>query len=446
MSTCLAQDDVAVTTQLDKTVSSMRQAFGVPSVAVAVINNGHLIYAKAFGESDINKAKPATPETRYAVGSISKQFTAASLLLEQEAGKVSLEDKVGKYLPELTRANDVTIRELLSHTSGYEDYAPQDYLIPSWIQPTTPEAILNNWAKKPLNFEPGTQWQYSNTNYVIAGTILERVAGQKLLPFLQEHFFSPLAMSSAADCDVKSPEDAASYTRYALGPPRPVGREGAGWYFAAGELCMTPSDLAKWDEAFLSRKILSPQSYDEFTREVKLKNGKGTHYALGLDVEEWKGTRRISHSGEVSGFLASNTIFPEKHAGVVVLTNEDGVNLIGPLSQEISSLLVDPAFSANEKVDAQVRDILEDLQKGEVPRERLTENANSYFSQKALRDYQDSLAPLGKLEVLSRLAMQQRGGMTHLSYRAHFQKDTVSLNIYVMPDGKFEQFMVEEQF
>ncbi len=425
----------------------MRQAFAVPSVSVAVIQNGKLTFAKAFGESDLAKQQSATPDTRYAVGSISKQFTAAALLLEQEAGKLSLDDKVAKYLPELTRSNEVTIRELLSHTSGYEDYAPQDYLIPSWTAATTPQAILDTWAKKPLNFEPGTEWQYSNTNYVIAGTILEKVSGEKIVPFLREHFFNRLHMASADDCFAnKSPQDATAYTRYALGPPRPVGREGAGWYFAAGELCMTPTDLAKWDEAFLARKILSAKSYDEFTREVKLKNGKGTHYALGLAVDDWKDTARISHSGEVSGFLASNTIFPDKHAGVVILTNEDGVTLIGALAQEISSLLIDPKFAKDEKLDAEVRDILGDLQNGQVPREELTENARSYFSPEALHDYQMSLEPLGKLEVLSRQSTQSRGGMTHVSYRAHFQKNTVHLNIYVMRDGKFEQFMVEEQF
>ena len=424
----------------------MRQAYGVPSVSVAVIQNGRLVFTKAFGDSQLSPARSATFTTRYAVGSISKQFTAAALLLEEEAGKVSLDEKVAKYLPGLTRANEVTIRELLSHTSGYEDYAPQDYLIPSWTDPTTPEAIMNRWAKKPLNFAPGTEWQYSNTNYVIAGTILEKVSGEKLLPFLTGHFFKPLGMTSAGDCDAKSPEDATAYTRYALGPPRQVGREGSGWFFAAGELCMTAGDLAKWDESFLAHKILSAKSYGEFTQEVKLRNGKGTHYALGLDVQDWKGTRRISHSGEVSGFLASNTIFPAKQAGVVVLTNEDGVNLIGPLSAEIGSLLVDPHAAADEKLDAEVRSILENLQKGQVPRKEMTDNANAYFSTEALNDYKDSLAPLGSLEVLSRQSKTGRGGMTHLAYRAHFQKNTVALNIYVMPDGKFEQFLVEEQF
>ncbi len=432
--------------ELDKTIVATRAAFGVPSVSVAVIDHGQTSYAKAFGDADLAKHEAATVTTRYAVGSISKQFTAAGLLLEQEKGKVSLDDKVAKYFPEFTRANEVTIRELLSHTSGYEDYAPQDYLIPEWTRPTTPDAILNTWAKKPLNFDPGTKWQYSNTNYVLAGKILEKVSGTPLLTFLRENFFQPLDMTSAGDCEVRSPADATAYTRYALGPPRPVGREANGWYFAAGELCMTPSDLAKWDISFLNKRILSPKSYEEFTREVKLKDGKPTHYALGLQVGEMHGTPSVSHSGEVSGFLAMNTLFPSKDIGIVVLTNEDGVNLIGPLTQQIAGMLLDPENVSAEERDQQVRSILEGLQQGRIDRSLFTDNANSYFGEVALSDYRNSLAPLGKLQILSRTASQGRGGMTYLGYRAHFEKNTVLLSIYIRPDGKFEQFLVEEQF
>lgn len=379
------------------------------------------------------------------MGSISKQFTAAALLLAQEQGKVSLDDKVSKYYPDLTRANEITIRQLLSHTSGYEDYAPQDYMIPEWSKPMDAGTILNRWAKKPLNFDPGTRWQYSNTNYVVAGKIFEKVTGQSLVPFLRERIFQPLGMASVGDCEEHTAADAAAYTRYALGPPRPVPREGNGWYFAAGELCMTASDLARWDIAFLQKRILSSKSYDEFTREAKLKDGKPTHYALGLGVGDLRGTPMISHSGEVSGFLAVNRVFPTKNMGVIVLSNEDGVNLIGPLSQNIAILMIQPHPASSAKEDQRVRAALEGLQQGRIDRAEFTSNANSYFSDLALNDYRTSLAPLGKLQAVTRQNEQQRGGMTHLSYRAQFEKKAVQLNIYRTPDGKFEQFLVEEQ-
>src|SRR5204863_551047 len=137
-----------------------------------------------------------------------------------------LDDK--EYFPDLTRASGVSIRQLLSHTSGYEDYAPQDYIIPEWTRPTTPHAILDSWAKKPLNFDPGTRWQYSNTNYVLAGEIFEKVSGRPLVEFLREKIFEPLGMRSAGDCSAASPTDATAYTRYALGPARPAAREASG--------------------------------------------------------------------------------------------------------------------------------------------------------------------------------------------------------------------------
>jgi D-alanyl-D-alanine carboxypeptidase len=444
-STVWAQTSEPQTSELDQTVAAALTTTGAPSASVAVVRAGQIAYAKAFGKADIEQDRPADPGTRYAVGSISKQFTVAALLLAQEEGKVSLDDKVSKYYPHLTRANEITIRELLSHTSGYEDYAPQDYMIPEWTKPIDSGTILDRWAKKPLNFDPGTRWQYSNTNYVVAGKIFEKTTGQSLVPFLRERIFQPLGMTSASDCEDHSRDDATAYTRYALGPPRPVPREANGWYFAAGELCMTPSDLARWDVAFLQKRILSAKSYDEFTRETKLKDGKPTHYALGLGVGDLHGTPMISHSGEVSGFLAINRVFPAKDVAVIVLSNQDGVNLIGPLSQDIALRMIEPHPASSAKEDQEVRTILEGLQQGHIDRPEFTSNANSYFNDLALNDYRNSLAPLGKLQVLIRQSEQLRGGMTHLSYRAQFEKKTVVLNIYRTPDGKFEQFLVEEQ-
>jgi CubicO group peptidase (beta-lactamase class C family) len=426
---------------LDELVSSALSASGAPSVSVAVFQNGEIVYAKAFGKANIAEDRPADVSTRYAIGSVSKQFTAAALLLLAERGKISLDDKVAKYFPDLTRAREVTIRELLSHTSGYEDYAPQDYLIPDWTRPTDPGAIMDQWGKKPLNFNPGTRWQYSNTNYVIAGQIFEKVSGQLLVGFLREKIFHPLGMSTPGEITDHQPSDASAYTRYALGPPRPVAREGAGWMFAAGELVMTPSDLILWDIAFLQKKILSARSYEEFTREVKLKDGTETHYALGLSLGELNGTPMISHTGEVSGFLASNAVFPDKGLAVVVCSNEDGISLVSPLSRQIAALALG---GAPENELAQVRGILEGLGEGRIDRTMFTPDANSYFNERVLKDFAASLAPLGMLQDITRTSEQLRGGMTHRSYRAQYEKKTVLLNIYVMPEGQYEQFLVEQ--
>jgi CubicO group peptidase (beta-lactamase class C family) len=432
-------------TRLEQNISAALQVFGAPSVSVAIVENDKLTYAEAFGKADLSQDTPASTSTRYAIGSISKQFTAAAILLAQEAGRLSLDDKVAKFFPDPTRAKEVTIRQLLSHTSGYEDYAPQDYIIPAWTKPTTTKYIMDTWAKKPLNFDPGTKWQYSNTNYVIAGSIFEQAVGEKLVPFLTKRIFDPLGMNSAGEWVRPSGQDASAYTRFALGPPRPVAREGEGWYFAAGELSMTPSDLAKWDIAVLEHKILTPKSWTEMETEVKLKDGSGTHYGLGLSLREQFNTRTLSHGGEVSGFLASNTVFPKKHAAVIVFSNEDGLNMVSAISRELATVAVGDGTS-EAKQNELVRSVLLDLQKGHIEQSLLSDNAQAYFTREALDDYQSSLRPLGRLVLLNRVSEEARGGMTHLTYRAHFEHNSVSLNIYLLPNGKIEQFLVEQQF
>src|SRR6266404_773333 len=243
--------------KIDKVATDALAKTGVPSASVAVVKDGQIAYLHAYGNARLDPATPAKPEMRYSIGSISKQFTAAAILLLQEQGKLSLDDKVAKYIPNLTRANEVTIRQLLSHTSGYQDYWPQDYVMPMMLQPVTAQKILEIWARKPLDFDPGTKWQYSNTNYVIAGVIIEKVARMPLLQFLQERVFTPLGMTGVTDSDQAKlgDTDPTGYLRYALGPLRPAPKEGRGWLFAAGELAMPAQDLAKWDISLIEQKL-----------------------------------------------------------------------------------------------------------------------------------------------------------------------------------------------
>ncbi len=228
--------DSALKAKIDRIAGQVLALRGVPSASIAVVQGGKLVYTHAYGLAHIDPNLPATPEMRYSIGSISKQFTAAAILLLQQQGKLSLDDAVGKYIPGLTRGDEVTIRQVLSHTSGYQDYWPEDYLMTPMMKPATAQYILDTWAKKPLDFEPGTQWQYSNTNYVVAGAIVEKITGEKLTDFLAEHVFRPLGMKSVLDRDEKAltSTDATPYIRAALAPLRLAPSEGRGWMFAAG--------------------------------------------------------------------------------------------------------------------------------------------------------------------------------------------------------------------
>jgi CubicO group peptidase (beta-lactamase class C family) len=150
--TAVAQSQLPAETQhkIDKVATHAIAKAGVPSASVAVVKDGQIVYLHAYGNARLDPATAAKPEMRYSIGSVSKQFTAAAILLLKEQGKLSLDDKVGKFIPSLTRANEVTIRQLLSHTSGYQDYWPQDYVMPMMLQPVTAEKILDIWGHKPL--------------------------------------------------------------------------------------------------------------------------------------------------------------------------------------------------------------------------------------------------------------------------------------------------------
>src|SRR4051812_7738487 len=165
-----AQDTLtpAVRKSIDAAVADVLKTSGAPSASIAVVREGAVAYVHAYGLASIEPRRPAAPEMRYSIGSISKQFTSAAVLMLAQEGKLSLDDKVARWLPELTRANEVSVRQLLSMTSGYQDFWPQDYVMPPMLQPTDAHKILEGWARKPLDFEPGTRWQYSNTNYVVA--------------------------------------------------------------------------------------------------------------------------------------------------------------------------------------------------------------------------------------------------------------------------------------
>jgi CubicO group peptidase (beta-lactamase class C family) len=443
--TASAQLSPELTSKIDKAAADALARTGVPSASVAVVKDGKVAYVKAYGDAKLDPKTPAASSMRYSIGSISKQFTAVAILMLQEEGKLSLEDRVGKYLPDLARSNEVTIRQLLSHTSGYQDYWPQDYVMPMMLKPVTAAKIMDTWAKKPLDFDPGTKWQYSNTNYVIAGAIIEKVAGMPMWRFLEERVFKPLDMKSAYDIDRAKLEaaDATGYMRYALGPLHPAPKEGPGWLFAAGEIAMTAQDLAKWDVAVIEQKLLKPASYAQLVTDTLLKNGVSTRYGLGVSVGSANGRRTISHSGEVSGFTAQNTVFPDDRAAVVVLTNQDAADAGGAITGAIVPLLFESADAATPAKTEQARKIFEGLQKGAIDRSLFTDNANFYFSDTAVKDFADSLASYGAPQSFNQVQQGLRGGMTLRVYIARFAGGkALRIWTFELPDGKLEQYQI----
>lgn len=430
---------------IDAIVVKALEDKAVPSVSIAIVKDGKLAYAQAYGMARIDRSLKATPQMRYKIGSNTKQFVAAAMLLLVEDGKLSLDDKVARFLPDLTRANEITVRQLLAHTAGYPDYYPLDYVAPFMAKPTTVDAILANWGKQPLTFEPGSKWEYSNTGYAIAGRIIEIVSGQSLDAFIRSRITGKLGMRSVADTSAAPWDDSdpQGYEVAAFGPPRPARPEGAYWVWAAGNLAMTASDLARWDIALMHDAILAPASRKAMATENLLSAGTGTNYGFGLFVRMTpEGHLRWDHGGEVAGFRSQNTVFPDDDMAIVVLTNGGG-GASDMVTHEIETLLFAPAADPAAPVAlSKVRVLFTQLQAGQPDRSMMSDGLSSYFSEQAVADFAASLKPLGEVESIVETRSLHRGGLVFRFFRIKAGGKSVRVATYFTPDGKLDQFIV----
>ena len=421
---------------------------GVPSASIGIVQNGRIVYTGAFGLASIQPEKPAEPTMAYPIGSISKQFTATAVLLLQQQGKLSIYDPVSKYFPELTRSSDINLMNLMTMTSGYEDFAPQDYSIPAWYQPEDPLKTVHEWATKPLDFEPGTEYQYSNTNYVLLALIAQKVSGEPFYKLLRSTVLGPAKIPDVFNAYTNREKlQVLGYTSYAMQPPRVLPLEAASWYFGDGELAMPASSLLTWDITFMNQSLLSAASYKQMETPFTLKNGKSTGYGLGIDVHDRNGHLELEHSGEVGGYVAENIVYPNDKIAIVVLTNEVASEAASEIGEQITQLLLPTATASAavtaDPVAAQLPGILAGFAKGQIDRSVFTANCNSFFSADALTDYTATLAPLGAVTGVERLKTNQRGGMTFGLYRISFAGGTKLLfDTYTLPDGKIEQLLV----
>jgi len=441
----LSADELA---RIDKLVTATLADTGVPSAEIAVVRDGKIVLNKAYGKA--SETLPARTDLPYQIASNSKQFTAMALLLLEDEGKLSLDDKVAKYFPDISGAEKISLRQLLSHTSGVQDFWPQDYSFAAMASPVTPQAIVDRWAKKPLDYEPGDQWQYSNTGYVVAGMIAEKVSGEPLVKFLKRKIFDPLHMTSVIDQDdARGPKFPIGYGRYALGPVRPVTPPASGWLYAAGELSMTAEDLAKWDVARLNRSLIPADDWVEQETPVKLNDGSDTGYGLGVAIGPRNGHKAVAHTGEAVGFLSANYVYPDEKVAVVVLTNSWSGGAYTRIARAITDVILPPAAPDSQVAAAAAhsRTVLDQLRTGTLDRSLLTANANYYFTQQAIADFKTSLAPLGNplsFEPSGKPAL--RGGFVIQRYTIKYPGKTLDLSTFYEPgpSGRIEQFLITE--
>jgi len=433
---------------IDQLVAKTLAETGVPSAEIAVVRNGKLALNKAYGKA--NEGLPANPTLPYQIASNSKQFTAMALMLLEDEGKLKLDDHVSKYIPGISGGDRITLRQLLSHTSGLQDFWPQDYSFEDMESATTPQHIVDKWAKKPLDFEPGTRWQYSNTGYVVAGMIAEKVSGQSLLTYLRRKIFDPLGMKSVLDQDdTNTPAFPAGYKRNALGPVRVARQPGRGWLYAAGELSMNAADLAKWDIARMNRALIPASDWIEQEKAVIRADGRTNGYGLGVFNVYGRERHIINHGGEAVGFLTQNTIYPDTRDAIIVFTNADFSGATGTLTQGIEKIVLnspEPALSGEGDRLAEARTIYDALVGGTIDRSKFTQNLNYYFDQTVLGDFKSSLGSLGAPTSIEPGGPPRlRGGFVNRNFTIHYAgHPDLTLVTYAEPgaSGRWEQFLI----
>jgi CubicO group peptidase (beta-lactamase class C family) len=288
--------------------------------SVLVARGNDVLLSKSYGSANLEWAIPNSPSTKFRLGSVTKQFTAACILMLQERGKLKITDPVKTYMPDAPAAWDkVTIFHLLTHTSGIPSFTGfPDYETTEGL-PTTPEKLVDRFRDKPLEFAPGEKWNYSNSGYVLLGYLLEKISGQSYAGFVQQNIFTPLGMK-----DSGYDSNSAIILHRASGyVPGPNGPANAGFIhmtipFSAGALYSTTEDLLRWEQGLFGGKVLSAASFQAMTTPFK------ENYAFGVAVEKVGSHTRISHGGGIEGFNTHVAYFQDDRLTVIVLANLNG--------------------------------------------------------------------------------------------------------------------------
>lgn len=428
-----------------------------PSLSVAVVENGKIVFTRGYGSASLAPSRRADENTRYVIGSISKQFTAAAVMQLVEANRVSLDDAVATWFPDLTDAGTVTVRELLTHTSGYHDYFPLDYVRHELLVPRTPAEIVETYARMPLDFPSGTRWSYSNTGYMLLAQIVERVSGRPYCSYVQEHFFGPLGMrQSTCDPRHRGSNLAVNYARHFLGPWRPELLPVYSWGEGAGSIVSTPSDIAKWDIALMNGNVVNRESFSAMTTSTKV-GSRDTHYGFGLFVRNRGGVPYYRHGGGVAGFVSDNAIVPSTGDAFVAFSNGQSLVAGGFIDGAMDVLLgqdsASPAKSASpapapteppesESFKSAVVTAVESLAASPSRMSPFSTAFAEYLAPDILADAHSLFAPLKAPPAVTIEATSSRGERAAF-FDARFAGGTVHSGvIYLTPDGKIDEFAI----
>jgi CubicO group peptidase (beta-lactamase class C family) len=438
--------------EVDNFVRAQLAERHIPGAAIAVIKNGRLVKGEGYGLASVEFNAPATKETVFEIGSVSKQMTAAAIMLLVEEGKINLDEKISKYLPATPDAwKNVSVRNLLTHTSGIKSYTG----LPGFelTKRLSRDDFIKTLALQPLEFETGARYQYSNSGYNLLGFIIETISGKSYWDFMRERIFKPLGMNATADRDPKYiiPRRATGYEweNGAL-----VGRDyDLTDVFSAGAIVSTVEDLAKWDAAWRNDTLLKKASRTQAWTPATLNDGKPYPYGFGWRISEVRGHRLVAHSGQTAGFGANISRYVDDDLTVIALTNLGEIGMGTVLANGIAKIYI-PAISlkalkAQTEPDAgaakTIANALRERLENKLNPEHLTGELIKSLSTERAKINHQRIASYGAIKNLVYVGGETSGSAKIYRYKAETPRRIFLWRLTVNDAGKISEMTLEEE-
>ena len=452
----MAQTEASIDSMVQKWIDAKM----IPGAGVAVVRNGKIILAKGYGAANAEAGTKANKNTAFQIASITKQFTAAGIMLLVEDGKVKLDDGLGKYVPDVPEHwRGVTVRQLLNQVSGIQNYAASRKIV---ADKNYTQAEILGFVRdiKPL-FEPGTKWHYSNTNYFLLGMIIEKVSGKSYPDFMRERIFKPLGMNlTTVNTSGLKIENAALGYKLADGNWQKAALGDPSQSFSAGAIVSTAADMAKWAFALSEDKLLKKSSWDQAWLPAKLSDGKSTVYGFGWEISKIYGTNYIGHGGKISGFSSYIARFPDDNLSVVVLVNNDDARK-EPLAFDIAGLYlpkVGAALAAEratknadsiEDTDPAttkfLRETFEKMITGDVDQNIFSPEMQKALFPDEIKTLKLILGSQGQIKAFDLIKSETKQSVKSRDYRATFEKMKVRLNFTINAEGKIAKAIINPE-
>jgi CubicO group peptidase (beta-lactamase class C family) len=440
--------------KVDAYVRGEMQREQIPGLALGVYRDGKIVKAEGYGIANLEWDVPVKTDTIFQSGSVGKQFAATAVMMLVEEGKVGLDDPIRKYFPDAPETwKDIKIRNLLSHTSGLGEYESGSRTKPDgpfYLRlDMTEDELYKKIAAMPMDFKPGEDWSYRNTNYVLLGIIIHRVTGKFYGDYLQERIFQPLGMTSTriiSDRDI-IPHRAAGYE---LVKGELKNQDWVSPTFnstADGTLYFTVLDLEKWDAALYTERLLKRSSLEQMWTVMKLNNGKPNkaNYGFAWEITEINGHKVIEHGGAWQGFTCNISRYVDDKLTVVVLTNLDaGHAQPGKIAHTVAGLYVPALMPAEIKpiedkepqTTQLVRTLLQEIASGKTDQDRFTAELRAKLFPEAMEGMSDYLKELGPLKSLDLIKRGDEGGQRSYQYRANYEHMSLFLSLQLTKDNK----------